>query len=117
MENHVTTLWDHLAAWLPTLLAYLGQLALALIVLVVGWSIINMVTRGMGRMMAASNIEPTLRGFLISVVGLLLKALLLISVASMVGIATTSLLPFSVRLAWRSAWRFRAVLPILPAVC
>lgn len=90
MENHVNTLWGQFYGWLPTLLSYAGQLVLAIVVLLVGWSIINMVTRGMGRMMAASNIEPTLRGFLLSVVGLLLKALLLISVASMVGIATTS---------------------------
>ncbi|MFT8719515.1 mechanosensitive ion channel family protein [Acetobacter sp.] len=90
MEKQVNSLWAQLNGWLPTVLGYVGQVVLALVVLVIGWAIINMITRAMGRMMAASHIEPTLRGFLISVVSLLLKALLLISVASMVGIATTS---------------------------
>ncbi|AQS85059.1 mechanosensitive ion channel protein MscS [Acetobacter aceti] len=90
MPNQVTSLWTQFNGWMPVILGYVGQFVLALIVLMVGWTIINMVTRAMGRMMAASHIEPTLRGFLLSVVGLLLKALLLISVASMVGIATTS---------------------------
>ena len=90
MEHQVNSLWSQLNAWLPTVLGYTGQVILALIVLLVGWKIINMVIRAMGRMMAASHIEPTLQGFLLSVAGLLMKALLLISVASMVGIATTS---------------------------
>lgn len=90
MEHQVNSLWTQMNGLLPVILGYVGQFVLAIIVLLIGWSIINMVTRGMGRMMAASHIEPTLRGFLLSVVGLLLKALLLISVASMVGIATTS---------------------------
>lgn len=90
MEHQVNSLWTQLNGWLPTVLGYVGQVVLAVIVFLVGWTIINMVTRAMGRMMAASHIEPTLRGFLLSVVSLFLKALLLISVASMVGIATTS---------------------------
>ncbi|NHN89008.1 mechanosensitive ion channel family protein [Acetobacter conturbans] len=90
MEHQVNSLWSQLNGWLPVLLTYAGQFVLAVIVLLVGWIIVNGVTRAMGRMMSASHIEPTLRGFLLSVVGLLLKALLLISVASMIGIATTS---------------------------
>lgn len=90
MGNHVASLWDQFHEWLPVILGYLSKVALALIVLLIGWKIINMLTRAMDRMMAASHLEPTLRGFLNSVVGMLLKTLLLISVASMVGIATTS---------------------------
>ncbi|BAH99672.1 hypothetical protein WSS15_12570 [Acetobacter pasteurianus] len=90
MENQVHSIWAQLSGLLPVLLGYVSQFVLALIVLFVGWKVVNAVTRAMGRMMTASHIEPTLRGFLLSVVGLFLKALLLISVASMVGIATTS---------------------------
>lgn len=90
MEHQVNSLWNQFNTWLPAVLSYTGQVVLALVVLLVGWKIINMVTRAMGRMMVASHIEPTLQGFLLSVAGLLMKALLLISVASMVGIATTS---------------------------
>jgi small conductance mechanosensitive channel len=90
MENQVHSIWSQLNGLLPVVLGYVSQFALALLVLFVGWKLVNAVTRAMGRMMEASHIEPTLRGFLLSVVGLFLKALLLISVASMVGIATTS---------------------------
>ncbi|WP_035370285.1 mechanosensitive ion channel family protein [Acetobacter papayae] len=90
MEHQVNSLWAQFNGWVPAIMSYASQLVLAIIVLLAGWAIINMVNRGLGQMMAASHIEPTLRGFLLSVVGLFLKALLLISVASMVGIATTS---------------------------
>lgn len=90
METQVNSIWTQLSGLLPVVLGYVSQFLLSLIVLFIGWKLVNAVTRAMGRMMAASHIEPTLRGFLLSVVGLFLKALLLISVASMVGIATTS---------------------------
>ena len=90
MERQARALWWEINNRMPVILADVGQFIPAVIGLRAGWTIINMVTRAMGRMMAASHVEPTLRGFLLSVVGLLLKALLLISVASMVGIATTS---------------------------
>ncbi|WP_194285550.1 mechanosensitive ion channel family protein [Komagataeibacter medellinensis] len=90
MEKQIHSILEQFNGLLPLILGYASQFLLALIVLFVGWKLINAVTRTMGRMMEASHIEPTLRGFLLSVVGLFLKALLLISVASMVGIATTS---------------------------
>lgn len=90
MEKQIHSILEQLDGLLPLILEYASQFFLALIVLFVGWKLVNAVTRAMGRMMEASHIEPTLRGFLLSVVGLFLKALLLISVASMVGIATTS---------------------------
>jgi len=69
---------------------YGPQLILAVVVLIVGMWIVNRVVRVMGKGMERSNVEPTLAKFLGSLVSIGLKALLLISVASMVGIATTS---------------------------
>lgn len=66
------------------------RLVLAIIVLVVGLWIINRFVRVMGKGMERANTEPTLAKFLSNLVSVGLKALLLISVASMVGIATTS---------------------------
>jgi small conductance mechanosensitive channel len=71
-------------------MTYGPQLLLAIIVLIVGLWIINRFVRVMGKGMERSNTEPTLAKFLTSLVSIGLKALLLISVASMVGIATTS---------------------------
>ncbi len=69
---------------------YGPKLLLALIVLIVGLWIVNRVVRVMNAGMQRSNTEPTLSKFLSSLVSIGLKALLLISVASMVGIETTS---------------------------
>lgn len=71
-------------------LRYGPQLILAILVLIIGLWIINRVVRLMGKGMERSHVEPTLAKFLSSLSSIGLKALLLISVASMVGIETTS---------------------------
>lgn len=69
---------------------YGPQLILAIVVLIVGLWIIKRVIRLMGAGMERSNTEPTLAKFLCNLSSVGLKALLLISVASMIGIETTS---------------------------
>ena len=71
-------------------LQYGPKLLLAILVLIVGFWIIKRVVKLLDRGLAKKDVEPTLRSFLDSLVSVLLKALLLISVASMIGIATTS---------------------------
>ncbi|MDH3642983.1 MAG: mechanosensitive ion channel [Gammaproteobacteria bacterium] len=72
------------------LMTYGPKLILAIVVLIVGLWIIKRVVRLIGKGMERSNAEPTLAKFLSSLASIGLKALLLISVASMVGIETTS---------------------------
>lgn len=69
---------------------YVPQLLLALITLYVGWKLIGLALKLLGKAMERSDVEQTLQKFLLSLSNALLKALLLISVASMVGIETTS---------------------------
>ena len=71
-------------------MTYGPQLILAIVVLIVGLWIIKRVIRLMGAGMERSNTEPTLAKFLCNLSSVGLKALLLISVASMIGIETTS---------------------------
>jgi len=71
-------------------MTYGPKLILAIVVLIVGLWIINRVIRLMSAGMERSNTEPTLAKFLCNLSSVLLKALLLISVASMIGIETTS---------------------------
>ncbi|MDZ7661094.1 mechanosensitive ion channel family protein [Thiohalophilus sp.] len=66
------------------------RFVLAIVVLIVGLSLISRLVKVMAKGMERSKVEPTLSRFLQSLVGIGLKVLLLISVASMVGIATTS---------------------------
>ena len=71
-------------------MTYGPQLILAIVVLIVGLWIIKRVIRLMAAGMERSNTEPTLAKFLCNLSSVGLKALLLISVASMIGIETTS---------------------------
>ncbi len=72
------------------LMAYGPRFILALVVLIVGWWIIKAFVRGLRKAAERSEMEISLQRFLLSLVGIVLKVLLLVSVASMVGIATTS---------------------------
>lgn len=71
-------------------MGYGPKLILAIVTLVIGLWIIRAVVRGVSLSFERSKMEETLSNFLESLISILLKALLLISVASMVGIETTS---------------------------
>ncbi len=83
LEKHSQTIID-------LLLAYTPKLILAVVVLVVGFWLIKRVTGLLETALGKKDVEVTLRRFLGNLTGVLLKALLLISAASMVGIQTTS---------------------------
>ncbi|WP_083704680.1 mechanosensitive ion channel family protein [Motiliproteus sp. MSK22-1] len=69
---------------------YGGKLILALLTLVIGLWIIRWIIAGFDRGLRASKVEETLAIFLEKLSATILKVLLFISVASMVGIETTS---------------------------
>ena len=72
------------------LMLYGPKLILAILTLGIGLWIIKIVNRIITKIFEKNNVEITLRSFLQSLIGIILKALLLISVASMIGIETTS---------------------------
>jgi small conductance mechanosensitive channel len=67
-----------------------GQLALALAALLVGLWLTGWIARRVDRRMEQLGVEVTVRRFLRSIIGLGLKVLVVITVASMLGVATTS---------------------------
>lgn len=69
---------------------YAPQLVLAIITLIIGLWIVNRVAAGVGKALEKGGMDLTLRKFVNSLISIGLKALLLISVAGMVGIETTS---------------------------
>ncbi|MFT5013988.1 MAG: small conductance mechanosensitive channel [Patiriisocius sp.] len=71
-------------------ITYAPKLVLALLTLFIGLWIINKVTTGVGKALVKGGVEATLQKFLSNLMNFGLKGLLLISVASMVGIETTS---------------------------
>lgn len=77
-------IWDGAALYLP-------KVVLALATLIIGFWIIGSILKGMRKGLNARQMDPSLGKFLSSVIGVLLKVALLIMVATMVGIQTTSL--------------------------
>ena len=72
------------------IMLYAPKLVLALVVLLIGLWIINRFVGVLGKLMDNRHVDVSLQPFLKSLIGIGLKAMLLISVASMVGIETTS---------------------------
>ncbi len=83
MQGYIDTAVELGMVWGP-------QLLLAIIVLIVGLWIVNRVVRLVSAGLDRSKTDETLAKFLTSLTSIILKALLLISVAGMVGIETTS---------------------------
>ena len=72
------------------LMTYGPKILLAIIVLIIGIWIINRFARVTRKLMTARNVNVSLIGFVSSLTSIGLKALLLVSVAGMIGIETTS---------------------------
>ena len=79
--------WDQYAEYMYS---YGPKEVGALLVLIIGLWVIKLITRGFGRMMRKKDTDPSMQGFLKSMVSILLKILLFISVMGMVGIQATS---------------------------
>ncbi|WP_219062238.1 mechanosensitive ion channel family protein [Pseudomonas sp. UMAB-08] len=85
---------DHLVkvsqSWVPMFLQYGSRVLLAVVTLGIGWWLINKVTRKLGGLLALRNADLALQGFISSLANIVLKVLLIVSVASMIGVETTS---------------------------
>lgn len=75
---------------LPLLLKYGATLTLALTTLVVGWWLIGTLTGRISGVLGKRSVDKTLQGFVGSLANIALKMMLIISVASMIGVQTTS---------------------------
>lgn len=83
LENHFDKIVNLGLDYGPKLLG-------AIIVLFIGLWFINQITKGLGKMLNRKNIDSSLAPFIRSLINILLKTLLIISVMSMVGIQMTS---------------------------
>lgn len=82
---------DNASNWISEMVVLYGiKLVTALITLAVGLWIINILTNALSRLMDRKNIDLSLRGFLKSMTGIVLKVLLVVSVIGMMGIEMTS---------------------------
>ncbi|MDW7690517.1 mechanosensitive ion channel [Flammeovirgaceae bacterium SG7u.111] len=81
---------DYSAQLIDLAWKYLPGIAMAIVVLIIGLIIIKSLTGFVKNLMIKRNVDVSLVPFLTSLFNVLLKVMLLISVASMVGIETTS---------------------------
>jgi len=79
---------DYAANIQALVLNYLPSFLMAIVVLIIGWWIIGRI--GKAASMGMNKLDESLRSFMRSILMVVLKVLLLISVAGMVGIQTTS---------------------------
>jgi small conductance mechanosensitive channel len=77
-------------AWIPMIMEYGSRVLLAVITLAIGWWLINNLTRKVSKLLAMRNADQALQGFIGSLANIVLKVLLIVSVASMIGVETTS---------------------------
>ena len=90
MDLSVDYLVDLSESWLPVVLQYGAQVTLALLTFLFGWWQINTLTAKVSSLLQRRQVDPTLHGFIGSLASVVLKVLLLVSVASMIGVETTS---------------------------
>ncbi|WP_223490780.1 mechanosensitive ion channel family protein [Pseudomonas sp. A-RE-19] len=77
-------------AWVPMIMEYGSRVLLAVITLAIGWWLISKVAQKLGGLLALRNADLALQGFISSLANIILKVLLIVSVASMIGVETTS---------------------------
>ncbi len=72
------------------IVTYGPKLIGAIITLIIGWWIVKVIQGALRKTFEKKQIEASLRGFLNSIIGILLKILLLVTVAGMMGVEMTS---------------------------
>lgn len=90
IKSHIMDTQKYLDKAIELAIAYGPKVVLAIVVLVVGLFIIKRLTRVFKKTMKKRGVDPAIANFAAPLIDILLKVLLIISVASMVGIATTS---------------------------
>lgn len=83
LSQFVNSSIEGVGSWAPRLLG-------AFVALIIGFLIIRLIVKAVAKGIEKSNLDDTLRPFIITITGFALKALLFISVASVIGIEMTS---------------------------
>ncbi|MCB0281917.1 MAG: mechanosensitive ion channel [Calditrichae bacterium] len=86
MEN----IQEYIDALVQMVILYLPKIAAAIVIFFVGLWVIKMIVKGFNKASAHSKMDVSLQKFLRSLFSISLKALLIISVISMLGVETTS---------------------------
>lgn len=98
-----SNLWDTTSLILEQIITYWPKILLAGVILRWGLKIIRRATKVIREALTAWHIDITIAKFISNLASFILKALLLISVASMIGVETTSFVAI-IWAAWLAVW-------------
>jgi small conductance mechanosensitive channel len=90
MEMATSSMSEYGQMAMDLLMEHGPNVLLAIVVLLIGLRVVNAFTKMLKKLMEKRNVDETLRPFLSNLLNWTLKALLVVSVAGMVGIETTS---------------------------
>jgi small conductance mechanosensitive channel len=88
--EQVGMLEKYLQQFVAMCVAYAPKFALAIITLIIGFRIIAWIVKGITNQLNKQKVDASLTPFLVSIFSTILKVMLLLSVASLIGIETTS---------------------------
>jgi small conductance mechanosensitive channel len=91
-ELELSKLEKYWAVAQDLLVQFGGKVVVAIILLIIGFWIINRFTRFLNRIMLKREVDDSLRPFLVKILNISLKVIVLIPVISILGIATSSFL-------------------------
>lgn len=66
------------------------KILIALLILYIGWKLIKLLKKGLKKVMSKKDVDISLQGFVLTIIDILLKVLLIITVVNMIGIPITS---------------------------
>ncbi|MGB0917974.1 MAG: mechanosensitive ion channel family protein [Flavobacteriales bacterium] len=90
LEVHIDKAQDYTNLLIDLVISYAPKVVMAILLLIIGFWMIKRFAKMVDRMMETRDFDESLRPFLTSLVGIGLKIMLVISVAGMLGIETTS---------------------------
>ncbi len=90
LQNQINSTSTYSDMALDYVMTYGPKVVLAIVILLIGLWIIKLITNGTRKAMTKRNFDPSLAPFLVTLLGAILKVMLIISVISMVGIEVTS---------------------------
>lgn len=90
LNTEVDQLVRQSQTWVPLIMEYGSRVLLALLTLAIGWWVIGKLSARLGKLVGLRTPDVALQSFIGTLANIVLKVLLAISVASMVGVETTS---------------------------
>lgn len=90
--KQVSTFWQHTTDWInDTLLPYIPQFLISVVVLLIGWFVANLLSKLISRVIKRFKMEQSVCSFITSFLNILFKVLVIVSFLALLGINITAI--------------------------